>query len=276
MRRTLLAGLCLTIALTGCKAKEAIDKMAISKDLEKNGTTDLMKKVADDKYTAPADGKLTDAQVQMYLKVREHEKQIAQVARQEAQQHADAAKKAGEKSLAGLMEGFKTIGSVADLVTADIRAAKDLGYNTQEYLWVKGQIMAVSTAAIGEKMAEAGNASFQQMYDQTKKAAATATDDATKKMYQETLDGLDKQMAEMKANQQQQDPALAYNKQLVSKYESALNAFAQELSKFEDKPGDTEKKMQDWQKDMDKNIEAAKKTQQLGSTGPGPQASGPR
>src|SRR4029078_5906075 len=134
------------------------------------------------------------------------------------------------------------------------------GYNTQEYLWVTGQIMAVSTAAIGEKMAEAGNASFQQMDDQTKKATEGATDDATKKMYQETLDGLEKQMAEMKANQQQQDPALAYNKQLVSKYESALNAFAQELSKYEDKPGDTEKKMQDWQKDMDKNIEAAKKT----------------
>src|SRR6185503_11442191 len=116
------AGLCLTIVLSGCKAKEAVDK--ISKDLDKNGTTDLMKKVADDKYDPPADGKLTDAQIQMYLKVREHEKQIAQVAKQEAQQHADAAKKAGEKSLAGLVEGFKTMGSVADLVTADIRAAK--------------------------------------------------------------------------------------------------------------------------------------------------------
>ena len=247
MRRTLLAGLCLTIALTGCKAKEAIDKLAISKDLDKNGTTDLLKKVADDKYTEPADGKLTDAQVQMYLKVREHEKQIAQVAKQEAQQHADNAKKAGEKSLAGLMEGFKTIGSVADMMTADIRAAKDLGYNTQEYLWVKTQILAVSTQAMGEKFAEASNSAFQQMYDQTKKAYDEATDEATKKMYKETLDGLDKQMAEMKANQAQVDPAVAYNKQLVSKYESALNAFTQELSKFEDKPGETEKKMKEWE-----------------------------
>ncbi|HEY8712564.1 MAG TPA: hypothetical protein VIM68_06800, partial [Thermoanaerobaculia bacterium] len=141
MRRIFLAGLCLTVALTGCRAKELAEKIAISRDLAKNGTTDLMRKVADDKYTAPADGKLTDAQVQMYLKVREHEKQIAQVAKQEAQQHADASKKAGDKSLAGLVEGFKTMGSVVDLVTADIRAAKDLGYNTQEYLWVKGQIM---------------------------------------------------------------------------------------------------------------------------------------
>ncbi|HEY3055866.1 MAG TPA: hypothetical protein VGK31_08050 [Thermoanaerobaculia bacterium] len=256
MRRTLLAGLCLVIALSGCRAKEALDKVAISKDLSKNGTVDLMKKVADDQYTAPADGKLTDAQVQMYLKVREHEKQIAQVAKQEAQQHADAAKKAGEKSLAGMMEGFKTIGSVADLVTADIRSAKDLGFNTQEYLWVKGQILAVSTAAMGEKMTQAANASFDQMYQQTKKAYDEATDEQTKKLYRETLDGLDKQKQEMAEQQQKEDPALAYNKQLVSKYEDALNAFTQELAKYEDKKGETEQKMKDWQKEMD-----AKKTQ---------------
>src|SRR5512138_793688 len=139
MRRTLLAALCLSILLAGCKAKEAFDKVSIAKELDKKGTTDLMKDVANDKYTPPADGKLTDAQVQMYLKVREHEKQIAQVAKDQLKQHDAEAKKAGEKSLSGMMEGFKALGSVADFVTADIRAAKDLGYNTQEYLWVKGK-----------------------------------------------------------------------------------------------------------------------------------------
>lgn len=258
MRRTLLAGLCLTIALTGCRAKELAEKISIARDLEKHGTTDLMKKVADDKYTPPADGKLTDAQVQMYLKVREHEKQIAQVAKAEAQQHADAAKKAGDKSLAGLVEGFKTMGSVADLVTADLRAAKDLGYNTQEYIWVKGQILAVSTAAMTEKMGEAMNAGMEQTIAQTKKAYDEATDENTKKMYKETLDAFEKQKQEQAASKEQEDPALAYNKQLVSKYENALNAFAQEIAKYEDKPGDTEKKMQDWQKDMDKSIADSK------------------
>ena len=261
MRRTLLAALCLTVALTGCKAKEAFDKASISHDLDKHGTTELMKKVADDKYTAPADGKLTEGQIQMYLKVREHEKQIAQVAKQEAQQHADNAKKAGDKSLAGLMEGFKTLGSVADMVTADIRAAKDLGYNTQEYLWVKGQILAVSTAAMTEKMQEAGGAAFDQMVQQTKKAHDEAKDDQMKAVYKQTLDGLDAQKASMAAQQEKQDPALAYNKQLVSKYDGALNAWTQEMSKFEDKPGETEKKMQDWQKDMDKSIADSKKGQ---------------
>src|SRR5688500_6379123 len=152
MRRTLAILVCLSFALAGCQAKEALDNAGISKELEKKGTTDLMKEVAEDTYDAPEDGKLTDAQVKMYLKVREEEKKIARVAKEEAKQHADKAKESGEKSLAGMIQGFKTLGSVADLLTADIRAAKQLGYNSQEYLWVKTQILAVSGAAMAEQM----------------------------------------------------------------------------------------------------------------------------
>jgi nitrous oxide reductase accessory protein NosL len=126
MRRTLTAVLCLTFVFAGCKAKELASKAAISADLEKRGTTDLMKEVAKDEYTAPEDGRLTDAQVQMYLKVREHEKTIAKVAKAEMQKHAEDAKKAGEKSIAGMMDGFKALGSAADFATADIRASKDV------------------------------------------------------------------------------------------------------------------------------------------------------
>ena len=154
MRRTLSALLTLSLVFAGCKLKEAVDKASISKDLDKRGTMDLMKEVANDKYDPPKDGKLTDGQVQMYLKVREREKAIAQVARKEAEQHAKAADASGQKSIGGFIEGLKTMGSAADMFTADIRAAKDLGYNTQEYLWVKAQILAISSSAIGQKLAK--------------------------------------------------------------------------------------------------------------------------
>jgi len=252
MRRTLSVIVSAVILLGGCRAKEAMDKAKIASDLDKHGTMDLMKEVADDKYDPPKDGHLTDAQVQMYLKVREHEKQIAQVAKQQLQQHSDESKKSGEKSLAGLSEGFKALGSAADFMTADIRAAKDLKYNTQEYLWVKGQILAVSTAAMAEQMTSTLNATMDASYNQTKKAMDEAKDDATKKMYAEMLAGFDKQKAEMAAQKEQQDPALAYNRQLLTKYESAMNAFSQEMAKYEDKPGDTQKSMEQWQKDLAK------------------------
>jgi hypothetical protein len=252
MRRTLSLVVSAAILLGGCRAKEAMDKARIASDLDKHGTMDLMKDVAADKYESPKDGKLTDSQVQMYLKVREHEKQIAQVARQQLQAHADEAKKSGEKSLGGMVEGFKALGSAADFATADIRAAKDLKYNTQEYLWVKGQIMAASTSAMAEKMGEAMNAQMSASYAQMKKSMDEAPDATTKKMYADMLAGFDKQKAEAAAQKEQQDPAIAYNRQLLSKYEGAINAFTQEMSKYEDKPGEVQKNMEQWQKDIDK------------------------
>jgi hypothetical protein len=250
------------MALAGCKAKEAFDKARISQDLEKHGTMDLMKDVSKDKYDPPADGKLTDGQMQMYLKVRQHEKDIAQVARKEAQAHADAAQKAGDKSIAGMIEGFKTMGSAAEMLTADIRAAKDLHYNTQEYLWVKTQVLGASSAAMMSKLAEATNASVDSAYAQMKKSYDEARDDQSKKMYKEMLDNYDKQRAEMKkASTANISPAVAYNQQLISKYDGALNAVATEMSKWEEKPGDAQKSMDEFQKGVDKAVADAKKTQ---------------
>lgn len=245
MRRSLILLVCLSLALAGCKAKELVDKAAISKDLQKRGTTDLMKEVANDQYTPPADGRITDAQVQMYLKVREHEKKIAEVAKAEMKQHAEDAKKNGEKSISGVFDSFKALGSAADFVTADIRAAKDLGYNTQEYLWVKQQILAASTAQMAEQFSQAMSQNFDKAYADAKKAYDTAKDEQTKKLYADVLAGYEKSKQEMSKTAQSIDPAVAYNRQLLSKYENALNAYAAELSKWSDKPEDTQKKIVD-------------------------------
>lgn len=258
MRRILPALLCLGVALAGCRAKEAMDKAAVARDLEKRGTTDLMKEIANDKYDPPKDGHLTDGQIQMYLKVREHEKVIAQVAKAEAQKHADAAKKAGDKSLGGLIEGFKTMGAAAEMFTADLRAAKDLHYNTAEYQWVKGQILAASTSAFAEKASQAFTASMDSSYQQIKKQYEEAKDEQSKQMYKQMLDGMEQQRAEAAKQKEQVDPAMAYNRQLLSKYENALNAYAHELSKFEDKPGDAQKSVDEFQKNIDKTVQDAK------------------
>ena len=235
MRRTLSLMLCLSLALIGCKAKEIADKADISKDLQERGTTELMEQVAKDEYTPPEDGRLTEAQVQMYLKVREHEKKIAQVAKEEMKKHAEKAEKKGEGSITGMLDGFKALGSAADFMTADIRAAKDLGYNTQEYLWIKQQVLTASTSQMAADFGNAMQQNFDTAYAEAKKAHDEATDEQTKKLYADMMAGYEKSKQEMTA-QTDQDPAVAHNKQLLSKYENALNAFAHELSKYEDKP----------------------------------------
>lgn len=247
MRRSLILVVALCVILGGCKAKEIVSKEAISKDLKQRGTTDLMQEIAKDEYTPPEDGRLKESQIQMYLKVREHEKKIAEVAKAEMQAHAEKAKQSGEKSLSGLIQGMQALGSAADFVTADLRAAKDLGYNTQEYVWVKQQILAASTAAMAEKFNDSMSASVEKAYAEAKKAYDEAKDEQTKKIYADVLAGYDKSRQEMK-QQVEQDPAVAFNRQLLGKYENALNAFAHELSKYEDKPGEAQKAVQEMEK----------------------------
>ena len=249
MRRTFYAVVALCVLLSGCKAKELAENAKIARDLDKRGSTiDLMKNVADDKYTPPTDGKLTDDQIKMYLKVREHEKQIVQVAKEQMDAHAKAADKS-KNSLAGMMEGFKTLGSAADLATADIRAAKDLGFNTQEYLWVKGQILAASTAAFADKMGDAMNAQMDAAYKEMKKNYDEAKDENTKKAYADTLATMEKSRAE--ASAPTVDPTVKYNRDLLSKYENAMSALLNESSKYADKPGDASKAADELTKKLD-------------------------
>ena len=259
MKRTAILLLCLCfITLSGCKAKKMLDEAAVSKELADKGTTELLKEAAEDKYDAPQDGRLTDAQIQMYLKVREHEKKIAQVAKKELQQHAQKADKSGEKSLGGMVEGFKAMGSFADLVTADIRAAKELGFNTAEYTWVKERVLEASTAQMGQQAQKASAAMFDQAYAQTKKQYDEAQDEPTKKMLAEMLANYEKSKQEMNVAQNQ-DASVQYNLQLLSKYDNALNALATELSKYEDKEGDAQKGIEEWSKQLEK---ATKEAQQ--------------
>ena len=261
MRRILPAVLTISVCLFGCRVKEAIDQAKIARDLNKSGsTTDLIKDASKDHYTPPADGKLTDAQVQMYLKVRDHEKDIAKVAREQLKEREAKIKQEGEKSISGTIDAFKGLGSVADLMTADIRAAKDLGYNTAEYQWVKSQILAASASVYTEKLQQATSASMDSAYAQMKKQYDEAKDEQTKKAYADMLANYDKSKQQM-ATEQKVDPAVAYNRQLLSKYENALNALTAEMSKYEEKEGEAKKGMDDFQKNVDKTVQDAKKTQ---------------
>jgi hypothetical protein len=261
MRRIIPAILALSVLVFGCKVKELADKANIAKDLDKRGTVDLIKEVSNDKYDPPKDGKLTEAQVQMYLKVRGHEKEIAKVALEKANEHAKAAD-SSKHTISGVMESFKTMSAAAEFATADIRAAKDLGYNTQEYLWVKGQILGASAAAFTESMTNAMSAQLEASRAQMKKAYDEAKDEQTKQMYKGMLDNYEQTAKESKQATEGQDPSVAYNRELLKKYDSELAAFTTELSKYENKEGDAKKSMDELQQKMNQANEDAKKQPQ--------------
>jgi len=260
MRRMTPAVLILSLALFGCPFKEVAEKAKIAQELKKSGTIDLMKDVAHDKYDPPKDGKLTEAQIQMYLKVRTHEKDIAKVAKEQMEQHSKAADQS-KHSLSGVFEGIQTMQSAGQFFTADIRAAKDLGYNTQEYLWVKGQVMAASATALAEGFTNAMQAQQEAAMAQTRKAYEEAKDDQTKQMYKQMLDNYDKTVKEGKNVTSNVDPSVAYNRQLLKKYDTELAAFANEMAKYETKDGEAKASVDELQKKLDDAAKGAKQSQ---------------
>jgi hypothetical protein len=252
MRRSiaLALGLLLLLVLpTGCKLKKAVDEAAISDSLQDVGTKELLEKTSEDSYDAPADGRLTDSQLQMYLKVREKEKAIALVARKEMEETAKKAEGKGEKSIAGMMAGFKALGSAADFLTADIRAAHELGFNTAEYQWVKEKVLEASGAAFAESLQQSSKAMMDQAYDELKKQHDSTTEPAAKQALAGMLAEYDKNRKEMAA-QDEIEPSVKYNRELLAKYENALNALATEMSKFEEKPGDAQKALDEYSKNQ--------------------------
>ena len=254
----LAVSLALLVSLSSCKAKEMFDSAKASADLNHRGTSDVLKEAAKDQYTPPADGRLTDAQVQMYLKVREHEKQIADVARKQLQAQAKKAEaEGGDKSLSGMVNGFKALGTAAELATADIRAAQDLHYNTAEYTWVKSRIFEASTATLAAKVSDSSKALADNAYLQMKKQYDEAKDEQTKKTLGALLAGYDQQRQGMD-KPPQPDAATVYNQQLLSKYDTALNVYSSEITKWTGNDDQTKKAIDDFQKNLE---EAAKKSQ---------------
>ena len=53
----------------------------------------------------------------------------------------------------------------------------------------------------------------------------------------------------------------SFSEYYLAKYDGALNAITNEVAKYEDKPGDAQKSMDDLQKNLDKPIADAKKNQ---------------
>lgn len=248
MRRTIVYLSIAAVTLTGC-GKESAEKTA--ETLRDKGAMEVVRQAADDEYDPPADGRLTDAQIQMYLKVREREVEIAKVARQQLEQQATKVKEKGDKSIGGLMEAYKGLGTAANFLTADIRAAQELGYNTAEYMWVKGQVIKASAAEWAEKSQAQLTAVTDQAYENMKKQYEAATDETSKQALKEVLDQMEKGRAEISAKNMGVDDTDRYNRDLLAKYEDSLKALAVEASKW----GEEQKDADELTDDLRTNLE---------------------
>jgi len=196
--RVLRTALLCAVVLAGCAREEAEEKKA-EKPREMT-TAQVMEQAARARYQPPADGRLTETQVRMYLEVKRLVRKI----------RAEEPEKAGPQEPAA---------------TADLRAALELGYNPKELSWIQGRVQEAWIALRGQeldrKIAESRNQMIQDLETQLKSAA-----DPRQKAE------LEKQIAEIRAAAPlptTAPPAVDHNTELVRHYESEVaRAFADE------------------------------------------------
>ncbi|HEV2844153.1 MAG TPA: hypothetical protein VG477_04840, partial [Thermoanaerobaculia bacterium] len=156
MLRVLTAAVLVLPLLLGCKGKPAEDEASIRESLEEKGTVDLMDQVSKaPDYPPPADGRLAERQVKMYLDVRERELRIREVALRSLQAKGEQAEQ--EERKVSPFEAVKALGDLADVATADLRAAQELGHNPKEFQWVKERVleaqMLATTRSLNQQVA---------------------------------------------------------------------------------------------------------------------------
>jgi hypothetical protein len=221
-------------AVSGCKGKPGEDEASIRKRLDEKGTVDLMDQVSKaPEYQPPADGRLTARQVEMYLEVRRREQKIREVALKNLQSKQSRAK--AEKRDVGLFEAMKAVGDLADVATADLRAAQELGYNPKEYSWIKERVLEAqmlrTTQSLNRQMAQ-GQQELLKMLEEQRIAATDAARRAE----------IERQIAELKKGASQAaagSPAKEYNAGLIARYKAELDEVAAEEQRISKELGNS-------------------------------------
>ena len=192
---------------SGCKdeAPEKADKAPLR-------PMEIMAEVAKAKYASPADGRLTEKQVEMFLAVKEREREIREAAVQEMEAKAQ---KEGEADAA---ESARSVGDVVGLTLADLRAALELGHNPKEYTWVKERVAEAQVAEANRILSERvdeNRAQYLAMLEEERKGATAGEQRAE----------IDRQIEEFKRKPDHAasaSPAVQHNLALLGKYRDEL------------------------------------------------------
>jgi hypothetical protein len=188
------------LAAGGCKGKPADDQASVKTSLEKKGTLQVLSEMAQAKYDPPADGKLTEQQIAMYVAVKQRALRIR-----------------------ALAEGL-------DDATADLRAALEQGGNPKEYQWVAERVMEALLSELSQRLAAQlaeGREQYVQMLEVQKQAATDTAQRAA----------IDKQIAAARAEQAQRgqapaSEALRHNLALVAKHRDEIKAVLSPEERF--------------------------------------------
>lgn len=98
---------------------------------------DVIEKAKQDRFTPPADGKLTKAQVERFLKLAKKVKTVEKEQAQKLKEKYDKKEQSEDFSISDVFNGLKDFTSLA---TLEMKVVKENGGNWAEYSWVKDRV----------------------------------------------------------------------------------------------------------------------------------------
>lgn len=190
-------------------------------------TAALMEKVAEAEFQPPADGRLTEGQLQLYLEVRERQQEIRREAldgledREPVDAEAANAAEVAHTAEDALVNALEVVGDHEDPALADLQAASELGYNPKEYLWVREQVREAQLARAEFLLSRRLADSRERHLAGLEAELATAATPETRAEVEARLTDFRRGLAEALP---QVPPAVQFNARLLDRYEERLAA----------------------------------------------------
>lgn len=210
-------------ACGGCGGGE--DEASIEERLQEKGTMEVMEEAGKAKYDPPDDGRLSERQVEEFIEIEERAAKIRQVAQKKLEEQSAGAESEDDKAsvwsqvrnMGAAMQGF------GDLMTAELRAAQELGYNPAEFQWVRGKILEAQAAAAGRQFQEGMGEAQKQLLATMEAQREQVTDPDQRAALDEQIETFRDNLASAESDGEV-DPGVEFNVELVQRYEEQIRA----------------------------------------------------
>lgn len=217
------AALCIVVALLAAACGGPSER-SVEERLDEKGTMDVIEEAAQAEYEPPEDGRLTEKQMEMYLEVQERAVEIRRVAKQRMEGRVGQEKEAeGSDETPSLFEALRAVGDLGDVMTAELRAAQEMGHNPAEYQWVQGQILEAQMARAGKEMQQGAAKAGRQFMEVLEAQLDNARDDEQREEIRRQIREYEDNLAEMEADEEL-EPSVQHNLELFQEYRERIQA----------------------------------------------------
>jgi hypothetical protein len=198
----LLGAACLSGA---CREKA---RKAVEAELSKQGAEGSLRLLDDasaDRYSPPADGKLTNRQVEVFLLVQ---RKFAGILRSEG---------ASAKVDSGLEE----------------RLAKEAGAGGDELLWIRGRVVEALLARSRRDMARSFEKLLEDDLDQLRRSLEAASDPRSRTLVEERIRAVEEELSKARSRPQQAvDRGTLFNVELLAPHVTEIETLGAEIRRL--------------------------------------------